>query len=216
MFKSLKIQKPTAVKRVAIGGLATGGFATGARAIAAFAVGAVAVGSVVIRRLAVRDLKIKSLEIEDLKISNLPSQKQPFPETGFVLTHFLTVADVKRSARFYADIFGGEIVQDGEPSVVKIANGWILMNVGGGPTDDKPETVLHAPSSTKKVSSFLNVRVSDIQRYYREWKKKGAEFLTEPKDHEHEYRCYMKDPDGYIIEIGETKESFVEKVNKIA
>jgi hypothetical protein len=33
---------------------------------------------------------------------------------------------------------------------------------------------------------------------------KGAKFITEPKDHGLEIRCYMHDPDGYIIEVGQT------------
>lgn len=204
MIKPLTHQKSTAVKRVAIGGLATGGFATGARAIGAFAVGAMAIGALAIRRLALGKVQIKSLEVDNLRVSHLPSQKFPTPETGFVVTHFLTVSDIKRSARFYSDVLGGEIVFDGAPAVVKIANSWMILNVGGGPTDDKPQTILHPPTSTRDVSSFLNIRVSDIHRYYREWKKRGAEFLTEPKDHGREWRCYMKDPDGYIIEVGQS------------
>jgi predicted enzyme related to lactoylglutathione lyase len=210
-----KIQKLTLVKRAAVGGLATGGFSTGVRAIAAGAIGAIAIGSFAIRRLAIRSLRIRSLEIEDLRVSNLPSQKMPTPETGFVLTHFLTVSDVKRSAQFYSNVLGGEIVREGEPTVVKLANSWMILNVGGGPTDDKPEVHLRPPSDSHEVSSFLNIRVSDINRYYDEWRSKGAVFLTAPKSHEHEFRCYMQDPDGYIIEVGELK-SAVSKLKKVA
>jgi hypothetical protein len=39
------------------------------------------------------------------------------PSEGFVLTHFLTVADVKRSADFYSRVLGGSVVREGEPSV---------------------------------------------------------------------------------------------------
>ena len=38
----------------------------------------------------------------------------------------------------------------------------------------------------------------------REWKARGAEFLTPPKQHETEIRCYIRDPDSYIIEVGQT------------
>ena len=37
-----------------------------------------------------------------------------YPKEGFVLTHFMTVADPKRSAEFYLRIFGGETVRSGE------------------------------------------------------------------------------------------------------
>jgi predicted enzyme related to lactoylglutathione lyase len=131
----------------------------------------------------------------------------PAPKTGFIATHFITVSDVKRSTRFYRDILGGTVELEGEPTYVRLANTYVVLNVGGGPTDDKPNTVLRPPENIREISSFLNLRVSNIQHYYREWKSKGAEFLTEPKSHEFEYRCYMKDPDGYLIEVGETKEA---------
>ena len=47
-------------------------------------------------------------------------------------------------------------------------------------------------------------RVADIQKAYAEWSAKGAEFLTEPKDHGREIRAYIRDPDGHLIEVGQT------------
>ncbi len=126
------------------------------------------------------------------------------PKEGFVLTHFLTVADVKRSAEFYVHIFGGNVVRSGEPSIIQIANSWLILNVGGGPTDDKPDVTLRPPQNPNEFSSFLNIRVADISASYEEWRSRGAEFITEPKDHGAEIRCYMRDPDGYIIEVGQT------------
>ena len=100
---------------------------------------------------------------------------------------------------------GGEVVLAGEPTFIALGNTYIVLNVGGGPTDDKPNVILRPPTSSTEVSSFLNFRVSDIQHFHQEWKGKGAEFLTEPKNHKNEFRCYMKDPDGYLIEVGQTK-----------
>jgi catechol 2,3-dioxygenase-like lactoylglutathione lyase family enzyme len=127
----------------------------------------------------------------------------PAPSEGIALTHFVVSADVKRSAAFYTDVLGGEVVMEGEPTIVQLANGWIIINVGGGPTDDKPDVVLEPPSDPNKVSAFLNIRVADIQSLYEEWGSKGAEFLTEPKQHATEIRCYMRDPDGHLIEVGQ-------------
>jgi lactoylglutathione lyase len=134
-------------------------------------------------------------------------QYQMPPKEGFVLTHFLTVADVARSAEFYQRIFDGTVVRAGEPTVIQIANSWLILNVGGGPTDDKPEVTLSAPENPNRISSFLNIRVADIRTCYELWRSRGAEFLTEPKDHTREareFRCYMRDPDDYIIEVGQT------------
>ncbi|NED92489.1 VOC family protein, partial [Streptomyces sp. SID11233] len=50
---------------------------------------------------------------------------------------------------------------------------------------------------------FLNIRVADIQAVYEEWSAKGATFVTPPIDRKAEIRCYLRDPDGYLIELGQ-------------
>jgi lactoylglutathione lyase len=94
-------------------------------------------------------------------------------------------------------------VLDGAPTIVKLANGWVTINGGGGPTDDKPGVVLEAPTDPNRVSAFMNIRVANIQAAYREWASRGAKFLTPPKDHGREIRCFMRDPDGHLIEVGQ-------------
>ena len=101
-------------------------------------------------------------------------------------------------------MLGGETVRRGEPTYVALANSWIIINVGGGPTDDKPTVILETPSDPDRVSSFLNIRVADIEAVYKEWSARGAEFLTPPIPRETEIRCYIRDPDGYLIEVGQT------------
>jgi catechol 2,3-dioxygenase-like lactoylglutathione lyase family enzyme len=120
------------------------------------------------------------------------------------LTHFIVSSDVERSCRFYADVLGGRVIRSGEPSYVALANSWIIINVGGGPTDDKPSVTLETPPDPDRASSFLNIRVSDIQAVHADWSARGAEFLTPPKQHESEIRCYVRDPNGYLIEVGQT------------
>ncbi|HEY5816599.1 MAG TPA: VOC family protein [Solirubrobacterales bacterium] len=127
----------------------------------------------------------------------------PAPDEGIVLTHFVVSADVERSRRFYADVLGGETVRTGEPSVVALANSWIIINVGGGPTEDKPTVTLEAPPDPDRVSSFLNIRVADIDAVYADWSGRGAEFLTPPEKRKTEFRCYVRDPDGHLIEVGQ-------------
>jgi catechol 2,3-dioxygenase-like lactoylglutathione lyase family enzyme len=130
-------------------------------------------------------------------------ERLPAPTEGFVLTHFLTVSDVARSREFYASIFDGEVVLEENPCIIKVANSWIILNPGGGPTDDKPGVTLRPPSEPDTVSSFLNIRVADIDACYKEWSAKGANFLTSPIDRKAELRCYLRDPDGYLIEVGQ-------------
>jgi catechol 2,3-dioxygenase-like lactoylglutathione lyase family enzyme len=139
-----------------------------------------------------------------LEISVTEHDDFPAPEHGLVVTHFLTVRDVRVSREFYADIFGGRVVLAENPATVRIANTWIIMNPGGGPTPDKPDVTLAPPEAGDPVSAFLNVRVADIAAFYAAARAKGAEFLTEPQDRKAELRCYLRDPDGYLIEIGQT------------
>ncbi len=54
------------------------------------------------------------------------------------------------------------------------------------------------------LSIFLNLRVTDIRRDYDLWSSRGAKFITEPKVRATELRCYMRDSDGYLIEVGQT------------
>ena len=127
----------------------------------------------------------------------------PSPE-GMVLTRFIVSDDVERSRRFYTETLGGTAVFSGEPTNVALSNGFIVINEGGGPTDDKPAVTLETPRDPNRVSSFLNIRVKDIKSVYSDWSARGADFLTPPKQHQYETRCYIRDPDGHLIEVGQT------------
>ena len=130
--------------------------------------------------------------------------EMPAPSEGIQLTHFIVAEDVGRSAAFYSDVLGGEVVMEGEPSMVQLANAWIIINVGGGPTEDKPEVILETPRDPNRTSSFLNIRVADIRSVYEEWSSRGGDFLTPPVQHASEIRCYLRDPDGHLIEVGQS------------
>jgi catechol 2,3-dioxygenase-like lactoylglutathione lyase family enzyme len=128
----------------------------------------------------------------------------PFPDEGILMTLFITVRKVARSRDFYSRVLGGTVVMEENPCIVRLANSWIIMNPGGPPTLDKPgiSVVDYQPGDTTSI--FLNLRVADIQARYAEWRSKGAEFVTPPIDRGAETRCYMRDPDGYLIEVGQS------------
>lgn len=127
----------------------------------------------------------------------------PAPTDGIVITHFVVSADVAASTDFYTRVLGGKAVMEGPPSIVKLANTWIIINEGGGPTDDKPDVFLDVPEDPNRVSAFLNIRVADIEQVYADWSARGATFVTPPIDRGAEIRCYMRDPDGHLIEVGQ-------------
>ena len=126
------------------------------------------------------------------------------PAEEIALAHFIVSSDVERSRRFYTEVLGGKVVFSGDPTYVALSNSWVIINVGGGPTDDKPAVTLETPPDPDRVSSFLNIRVKDIEAVYAAWSARGAHFLTPPKQHQYEIRCYIRDPDGHLIEVGQT------------
>jgi catechol 2,3-dioxygenase-like lactoylglutathione lyase family enzyme len=128
------------------------------------------------------------------------------PKEGMSIAHFLTVGDINRSLDYYENVFGARILSRGDgnaPGYLQLANIWMILNVGGGPTPDKPTVTLSVPDPNH-INSFMNFRVADIQACYELWKSRGAEFITEPIPKYGETRCYIRDPDGYIIEVGQS------------
>jgi predicted enzyme related to lactoylglutathione lyase len=152
----------------------------------------------------------RGLSESEKSMSGVQEERKSYatPPEGFTVTLFITVADIERSARFYEKVFGGRILSLGDTKGasghIQIANTWLIVNVGGGPTPDKPTVTLSVPADPDKISSFMNIRVADIQACYELWKNRGAEFITEPIPKYGETRCYIRDPDGYIIEVGQS------------
>ena len=95
----------------------------------------------------------------------------PPPQEEILLTHFIVSDDVERSRRFYTEVLGGRVAfsSPGGPTNVALSNSWIVINAGGGPTDDKPEVTLETPGDPNRVSSFVNIRVKDMETVYSEW-----------------------------------------------
>src|SRR6201995_3774652 len=89
------------------------------------------------------------------------------PKEGISIAHFITVADIERSLSYYEKVFGARILSrpdgKGAPGYLQLANIWMIINVGGGPTPDKPTVVLSVLPDRNKINSFMNIRVADIQ-----------------------------------------------------
>jgi len=136
---------------------------------------------------------------QDIDFDNLPA-----PAEGVLVTLFITVRKVARSRAFYSEVLGGTVVLPENPCIVKLANSWIIMNPGGPPTPDKPGISVVDYEPGDSTSIFLNLRVADVEACYREWSARGADFVTPPIDRGAEIRCYVRDPDGYLIEVGQS------------
>jgi hypothetical protein len=47
--------------------------------------------------------------------------------------------------------------------IVKLANSWVIMNPAGPPSPDNPDISVVDYEAGNTVSSFMNLRVADIQ-----------------------------------------------------
>ena len=132
---------------------------------------------------------MSSVQIEQ-KSSEMP------PREGISIAHFLTVADIERSVRYYEKVFGARILSLGD------GNG--LGTFSCEYLDDSEPWRRGGKEEEGHINSFMNFRVADIQACYELWKSRGAKFITEPIPKYSETRCYIRDPDGYIIEVGKS------------
>jgi lactoylglutathione lyase len=148
-------------------------------------------------------MKPKGTAAADTSPSNA---EWPIPKEGVSVTHLLIVRDVARSRRFYSEVLGATVLLEGPTAILRFYNSWLILSTEGGPTDDRPGIAAIAPNDTTAITSALNLRVADIFEFYELWRSRGAEFLTPPKEHASEIRCYLRDPDGHLIELGQAKQ----------
>ena len=127
----------------------------------------------------------------------------PAPEEGLLLTYFIVVSDIERSREFYKHLLEAEVIVEENPVILRAANSWIIMNPGGPGTPDKPDITLDVPTPDTPVSSFLNVRVADIEATRERLRTHGIEFLTDRGIEGPKFAPTCATPDGHLIEIGE-------------
>ena len=88
----------------------------------------------------------------------------PPPPEGIVLAHFIVSDDVERSRRFYTEVLGGRVAFSGPGGLtyVALSNCWIIINGGGGPTDDKRRSPWrrHAIPTGSAASSISGSKTS--------------------------------------------------------
>jgi catechol 2,3-dioxygenase-like lactoylglutathione lyase family enzyme len=130
----------------------------------------------------------------------------PLPNEGILVTLFITVRKVARSRDFYSRALGGTVVLDENPCMVKLSNSWIIMNLRR--TTDSGQAGylgrrLPARQHDLNVHEFASRRHPSLLRGV-EGERGGAEFVTPPINRGAEIRCYLRDPDGYLIEVGQS------------
>ena len=125
------------------------------------------------------------------------------------VTHILVVTDLARSRSFWIDVLGAELFREygGTSVVLRFSGSWLLLVTGGGPTADKPTVVFQPPADPDLVSHAMTLRVADCRAVYEALRSRGATFLTPPHDWGAEIRCFLRDPDGHLVEISQSRDS---------
>lgn len=120
------------------------------------------------------------------------------------LTHILVSGDTGRAERFYVDVLGAELYRRyGASIVLRFLGNWFLLVEGGGPTEDKPTVTFAPPADPDTVGHAFTIRVPDCGAAYDALRARGAEFLAPPVDWGGEIRCFLRDPDGHLVELSQ-------------
>ena len=129
---------------------------------------------------------------------------QPF-DADVAVTTILVVTDASRSRDFWVDVLGAELYREygGTSVVLKFLGTWVLLVTGGGPTADKPDVTFAAPADPARVSHAMTLRVANCQESYERLLARGATFLAPPHDWGAEIRCFLRDPDGHLVELSQ-------------
>lgn len=67
-----------------------------------------------------------------------------------------------------------------------------------------PGVTFGPPADPDQVSHAMTLRVADCRAAYAALTARGATFLTPPHDWGGEIRCFLRDPDGHLVEISES------------
>lgn len=110
--------------------------------------------------------------------------------------------DLEAAVTFYAGVLGARLLRRGPGlAFLDLAGARLVLSESGGPTSDKPWVTFDPPDRPDRVSAELILRVRDIDATHRELADRGARFLTPPVRFPWEIRCFLRDPDGHLIEI---------------
>lgn len=131
----------------------------------------------------------------------------PFPSEGMEATLLLVVSGTARSTAFYRDVLGAEVYREygGSSVVLRFLGTWLLLVTGGPPTADKPTVTFRPPRDADIVDHEITIRVPDCRAAYTALTARGARFLTPPVEHGREVHCFLRDPDGHLWELSESR-----------
>lgn len=126
-----------------------------------------------------------------------------FPGEVLEVLHLRVTRDLDKSRAFYIDVLGATLVRETAAMLafLDLAGASLVISTAGGPTEDKPTVSFVPPTDEDRVDAELIIRVADVHATYRALRARGAQFLTAPVRTDWETRCFLRDPDGHLIEL---------------
>jgi len=119
----------------------------------------------------------------------------------------LAVADVDRSVAFYRDRLGFDVeaLYDDPPyATLARAGARVSLAEQGHPAEDRPGVTMNAPGDPSSLQVALVLEMTGVREAYEELSAAGARFLAEPYSPPWGgCRCFVVDPDGYLVELEE-------------
>jgi catechol 2,3-dioxygenase-like lactoylglutathione lyase family enzyme len=119
------------------------------------------------------------------------------------ISTMLIVDEIDTSIAFYRDLLGF-VVRESDKHIALLQAGamWLYLITESPPTVDKPNVTLTNLNSPDRSAALVVLRVEDCWAIYQHLSEKGAVFLTPPHSPSWGgWRCFMRDPNGYTIEI---------------
>ncbi len=115
----------------------------------------------------------------------------------------LCVRDLVRSLGFYRELLGFEVAWQWDSiAAIELASSRVYLFTESPPTEDKPQVWLVPTEDAERGSVILVLRVKDCDQAYDEICGRGGTFLTPPATPPWGgRRCFLHDPDGYLIEL---------------
>jgi catechol 2,3-dioxygenase-like lactoylglutathione lyase family enzyme len=121
----------------------------------------------------------------------------------------LAVRDLEKSVAFYRDNLGFE-VQEQSAHIAGLTKGSMNLDLftETPPGQDIPTIALENLNKPGHTSVIIDILVDDCHAAYETLLAEGVNFLTPPhKPSWGGWRCFATDPDGYLIELEENKNS---------
>jgi catechol 2,3-dioxygenase-like lactoylglutathione lyase family enzyme len=134
------------------------------------------------------------------------SYSSEFPPKGAELGHVLVVSDIPTSRDFYRNVLGATLITEyGDNScVLSVCGSWVLLIKVGDRAESPADLTFTPPSDASIISHELTLRVPDCRAAYESLVSRGVELLGPPvPGWGGETRCFLRDPDGHLIEISE-------------